>query len=41
METKEKSKEKSYGSQIDSTVKTNQEHLEKKSSTGVKSFINK
>ena len=41
METKEKTIEKSHGSQIDSTVKTIEEHLEKKSATGVSGVINK
>jgi hypothetical protein len=41
MEAKEKSIEKNYGSQIDSTVKTIEDHVEKKSATGVTTAINK
>jgi len=41
METKEKNIEKNYGSQIDSTVKTIEEHVEKKSATGVTGVISK
>jgi len=41
METKEKTAEKNYGSQIDSTVKTIEDHVEKKSATGVTGTINK
>jgi len=41
METKEKISEKSYESQIDSTVKTIEDHVEKKSGTGATGSINK
>jgi uncharacterized protein YukE len=41
METKEKTTEKNYGSQIDSTVKTIEDHVEKKSTSGVAGAINK
>jgi len=41
METKEKAVEKDYSPQIDSTVKTIEDHLEKKSATGVTGAINK
>jgi len=41
MELKEKKIEKNHGTQIDSTVKTIEEHVEKKSATGVTGVINK
>lgn len=41
MELKEKKTETNYGSQIDSTVKTIDEHVEKKSVAGVAGTINK
>lgn len=41
METKEKKMEKNYAIQIDSTVKTIEEHVEKKSATGVTGVISK
>jgi len=41
METKEKKTEKDHGTQIDSTVKTIEEHVEKKTVTGVFASINK
>jgi len=41
MEVKEKSVEKSYSSQIDSTVKTIEEHIEKKSVSGIAVTIKK
>jgi len=41
METKEKKTEKNYGSQIDATVKTVEEHVAKKSGTGVTGVISK
>lgn len=41
METKEKISEKSYESQINSTVKTIEDHVEKKSATGATGSINK
>ena len=41
MESKEKTAEKSYGTQIDSTVETIETHVEKKSGTGLSTTINK
>ena len=41
MESKEKTSEKNYGTQIDSTVKTIEDHVEKKSGTGLTTVINK
>jgi len=40
METKEKSEEKNYEAQFDSTVKFIEDHVEKKSPTGLKTIIN-
>jgi len=41
MELKEQKAEKNYGSQIDSTVKNIEDHVEKKSATGVTGTISK
>jgi len=41
METKEKKIEKDHGTQIDSTVKSIEDHVEKKTITGVSASINK
>lgn len=41
MESKEKTNAKSYGAEIDATVETIENHVEKKSGTGLTTTINK